>query len=470
MAETKLDGLGLDFEWELGNDAWKPGMDSNLVMLNRLALATVIDILSTPPVSPAQNDAYIVGASATGAWLGMENEIAVWDNNNTAWRFTNGPKVGWMVYDQAAVGRRQWNGSSWVQMTYEASKTLTVGASGFDFTTITAALGSLAPATIKSGEVITIEIQDEVITEANNIDINHPNQNAIQILGKTTYPITITSVLSSSGVAGNWSITVSVTDSSNAAIGNYLFVSNASGGTNPNELAGSWKITAIPAAGQLTITNTSFASAASSGAVTATAVICPSGVKFTNTAEDAFIVNNGLRFGLFDKLFLEGSDNTATGVHSAFAVNGSGSVIVTGPSVGISNFKTGLFLNLSASMESDQIHISNCFRGIQSANNSTVRANLGISNGNVDVGVNVQKNGFAQISGVVSGNQNSGYTVSKRSLGIPQVNCKISGNGIGLFAERGSWIDAVGSVVSGNTTDYSPLPNTVGNEEAYIDT
>ncbi len=50
---------------------------------------------STPPVSPAEGDCYIVGATATGDWTGQENSIAQFVN--ATWRFY-APKEGWHVY------------------------------------------------------------------------------------------------------------------------------------------------------------------------------------------------------------------------------------------------------------------------------------------------------------------------------------------------------------------------------------
>lgn len=41
--------------------------------------------LATPPVDPALRDAYIIAASATGAWAGMETKIAIWAK--TMWEF-----------------------------------------------------------------------------------------------------------------------------------------------------------------------------------------------------------------------------------------------------------------------------------------------------------------------------------------------------------------------------------------------
>jgi hypothetical protein len=51
--------------------------------------------LATPPGSPANGDRYIVAASGTGAWVGQDAKVAVW--NGSAWVFYT-PKVGWLAY------------------------------------------------------------------------------------------------------------------------------------------------------------------------------------------------------------------------------------------------------------------------------------------------------------------------------------------------------------------------------------
>jgi hypothetical protein len=65
--------------------------------------------LTAPPGSPADGDTYIPLATASGAWAGKENFIAVWstqiatDDTNTkvpAWEFY-APFVGWEIYNAA---------------------------------------------------------------------------------------------------------------------------------------------------------------------------------------------------------------------------------------------------------------------------------------------------------------------------------------------------------------------------------
>jgi hypothetical protein len=48
---------------------------------------TVINVLNTPPGSPAVDDQYRVGTSPTGAWVSHSNDIATW--NGSSWDFTD---------------------------------------------------------------------------------------------------------------------------------------------------------------------------------------------------------------------------------------------------------------------------------------------------------------------------------------------------------------------------------------------
>jgi len=87
-------------------------MDSNLKAIGRFAyhLSVKDRDLATPPGSPAAGDSYIVAATGTGAWVGKENQVALWDG--AAWAF-GVPREGWVasVDDEDVMIRH--NGTSW---------------------------------------------------------------------------------------------------------------------------------------------------------------------------------------------------------------------------------------------------------------------------------------------------------------------------------------------------------------------
>ncbi|MGB0798688.1 MAG: DUF2793 domain-containing protein [Planktomarina sp.] len=68
-------------------------------ILDSLTQLSVISITQvTPPASPAPGDRYIVPTGATGAWVGQDTHLAVWDENT--WRFFPATE-GWVAWDQA---------------------------------------------------------------------------------------------------------------------------------------------------------------------------------------------------------------------------------------------------------------------------------------------------------------------------------------------------------------------------------
>jgi hypothetical protein len=83
---------------------------------NLLAKLAIIDRdLTAPPGSPAVGDAYIPAATATGAWAGQENNIAVWwqePGAAAAWKFRT-PNTGIRAYIIDEDVLSLWDSTSW---------------------------------------------------------------------------------------------------------------------------------------------------------------------------------------------------------------------------------------------------------------------------------------------------------------------------------------------------------------------
>lgn len=96
MPATTEERSGLTYGWDEG-DNFKPGMDANILSIGRFGLhLSVIDRdLTAPPASPGAGDTYIPAATATGVWVGHEDDVALWDG--AAWVFKT-PRVGWLAY------------------------------------------------------------------------------------------------------------------------------------------------------------------------------------------------------------------------------------------------------------------------------------------------------------------------------------------------------------------------------------
>lgn len=87
-----------------------------------LVQGSVLDLaLTTPPTSPNNGDAYIVPTSATGAWAGETNKVAVYSTEITVpgtntktpgWEFYT-PNTGWDFYVVALSSAYVFNGTTW---------------------------------------------------------------------------------------------------------------------------------------------------------------------------------------------------------------------------------------------------------------------------------------------------------------------------------------------------------------------
>ena len=74
-------------------------------------LAVISAELTAPPPTPAEGDRYIVSNSATAAWAGQDNAVAVW--SDSAWTFHT-PLTGWRADVQGSGAQLRYDGGSWV--------------------------------------------------------------------------------------------------------------------------------------------------------------------------------------------------------------------------------------------------------------------------------------------------------------------------------------------------------------------
>jgi hypothetical protein len=71
-----------------------------LTQLDAVAQLSIISrTLTTPPVSPNNEDCYIVPSGATGVWSGQTNNIAIWLTMQNEWVFLP-PQLGWRAWSQ----------------------------------------------------------------------------------------------------------------------------------------------------------------------------------------------------------------------------------------------------------------------------------------------------------------------------------------------------------------------------------
>lgn len=79
----------------------------------------VLDILSAPPATPVSGDRYLISASATGAWVGHEDDIAEW--TGSAWVFTDPVNGMFLPVVSLPANVYQWGGTQWIARSWEST-------------------------------------------------------------------------------------------------------------------------------------------------------------------------------------------------------------------------------------------------------------------------------------------------------------------------------------------------------------
>ena len=96
-----------------------------------MQLSVISRVIATPPVSPTNEDSYIVPAGATGVWAGQTNALAVFYNSVGGWLFLT-PSSGWIAWSQADSAFVVFYGGIWqtasVITAIKGSFTLTASA------------------------------------------------------------------------------------------------------------------------------------------------------------------------------------------------------------------------------------------------------------------------------------------------------------------------------------------------------
>lgn len=70
-------------------------------------------VLTTPPTTPLEGEAWIVPSDASGAWASHTDEIAAWQSG--AWTFLD-PAAGWQVYDRADKTQLVFDAGAWTPL------------------------------------------------------------------------------------------------------------------------------------------------------------------------------------------------------------------------------------------------------------------------------------------------------------------------------------------------------------------
>lgn len=164
--------------------------------------------VNTPPGSPADGDAYIVGSSPTGLWSGKSAQIAYWRTSAGVWQFIV-PLEGWAVRvqdDDDANGAPKeyiYTGSAWTLPDLTGGATgMTISSKSAAYTLVLADAntGILHPSADTTARTFTIPANASVAFPVGTM-ISFFNQNAA---GVVTIAITTDTMrLAGAGTTGS---------------------------------------------------------------------------------------------------------------------------------------------------------------------------------------------------------------------------------------------------------------------------
>jgi hypothetical protein len=83
--------------WDEGNTEPDLVFNQLLLVVDALLKSGVESIETTPPGSPVEGQAWIVGTGATGAWVGHDDDIAISVTGGSGWKFVS-PVIGWSIW------------------------------------------------------------------------------------------------------------------------------------------------------------------------------------------------------------------------------------------------------------------------------------------------------------------------------------------------------------------------------------
>jgi hypothetical protein len=106
MPSRNAPGLGLAFDWDLGEDGWKTGMDANIFWLSVLVGGAVDDVVAAEPGVPVEGDVVILDETHAT----QPNTVAAYDEG--AWHYQAVP-AGTVLFSVAAGDHVLFDGSIW---------------------------------------------------------------------------------------------------------------------------------------------------------------------------------------------------------------------------------------------------------------------------------------------------------------------------------------------------------------------
>ena len=343
------------------------------------------------------------------------------------------------------------------------------GSSGSPWATLSHAYDYLGDYIWDTSNVsVTIQLGDGEFVETAPIYLDHICGASLYITGENTYTKSMTSVQSSSGSIGAWSVIINLDSVANIAVDDEVLITGAANGTKPTFIAGCHNVTNVDAVNtRITIASKHYNATAPSGAVTATVEVIKTRIK--NISTNCFEANaSDHKIAGISNLTIE-----ATGYKAIYVKNGG--CVVLGSNFGVVSATNGLYAEYGGIIIGNSSTISGIVSyGVVAYYGSLISFTSGICSG---LSTQYLPCVFAYCnstiianSAVVTGSYGDGLQVHSGSR-IEAYSVVVTGHpGTGIYAARYGYILAPGYSGSDNGANVSPTANTQGNEYGYIDT
>ena len=307
------------------------------------------------------------------------------------------------------------------------STNISVGA-GQTYPDLNSAWQALNNKWIPPNASVYFQIAEGVINATSPVLFQGPNSMRCTVQGATPAVSTVTSVQSSSGSPGAYSIILNVGSVAGISVGNYAFINTTSGGTNPRCLEGCWAITNVDAVNtRITITSTlKVVGGLPSGAVAGTLTVLKSVLSFTG-CDGLEIWNAGAGLNLQDVVLVGDGSSISNGL----SLQDVGRVYTLGH-VGIVNWgRWGVYINYNSEFNSSStVAVTGCVvDGCFVDSEASLDIVYLISNGNGSNGV-LCDGAYARGATLITcGNTNAGCLVQHGGKIVPSTTGVSSGNG-----------------------------------------
>jgi hypothetical protein len=350
------------------------------------------------------------------------------------------------------------------------------------------------------GEV-TLEFGSGTFSSATTINVDIPSKVHLILSGSAVTSISLTSIQSSSGSAGNYSIVLNVSSVSGLSTGQFCLIRGCSGGSNPDLMNGVYEITNVDAGNtRITVSSTAQKSI-SSGAVTGSIDVFNTKLLFTGATDGLTVVSNSPKIKMENLAIVASNASSLSGISalscelefskvvvSGWKANGvfaAAASVISGTYFAAGNCLVGYTAENGSLNALDTAYYSNnSSDGIVVQNNSNLVVSLLQANNNGGVGLKLQYSSMAYLSSAKTlynishgislehkadlnspsheSSNNSADGIRALTNSTAEINsCSVQNNtSNGLYALRCSQIFTSSESVSGNGTNYSPTATT----------